>query len=140
EQPTVEVIQLIEDVGFHIVDSDFQIGQRFLLENISIDFEPLEALARAYVEHAAPLPTRHNPTGREKEVLDRIDNSGAQAVIFLTAKFCEPALEDFVLYKEAIENHRKNIQYIHIEFEERSSSFEDVRLQLETLIESILFD
>ena len=72
--------------------------------------------------------------------MDRIDKSKAKAVIFLTAKFCEPALEDFVLYKEAMEKYKKNIQYIHIEFEERSSNFEDCRLQLETLLESILFD
>jgi benzoyl-CoA reductase subunit C len=140
EQPTVEIIQLIEDVGFHIMDSDFQIGQRFLTGPISTEVQPLEALTRGYIEKASPLPTRHNPLGRENEVLHRIDSSGAQAVIFLTAKFCEPALEDFVLYKEAIEKHRNHIQYIHIEFEERSSNFEDVRLQLETLIESILFD
>lgn len=140
EQPTVEIIQLIEDVGFHVVDSDFQIGQKYLLDPISEDLEPLEALATAYIKSATPLPTRHNPLGRENEVLHRIDSTGAKTVIFLTAKFCEPALEDFVLYKEAIEKHRSHIQYIHIEFEERASSFEDVRLQLETLIESILFD
>jgi benzoyl-CoA reductase subunit C len=140
EQPTVEVIQLIEDAGFHIVDSDFQIGQHFLTGDISQDLDPLEALSKAYVEKSKPLPTRHNPLGREKEVLDRIDQSKAEAVIFLTAKFCEPALEDFVLYKEAMEKYRKEIQYIHIEFEERSSNFEDLRLQLETLLESILFE
>ena len=140
EQPTSEIIQLIEDVGFHIVDSDLQIGQRFILGEYSLDKDPLEALTTAYVKYPAPLPTRHNPLGREKEVLTRIDNANAKAVIFLTAKFCEPALEDFVLYKEAIEKHKKDVQYIHIEFEERSSNFEDVRLQLETLIESILFD
>ena len=140
EQPTVEVIQLIEDVGFHIIDSDFQIGQNFLSGPISTEGNPLEALSKAYIEKAKPLPTRHNPLGRENEVLERIDNSKAKAVIFLTAKFCEPALEDFVLYKEAIEKFRKDVQYIHIEFEERSSNFEDVRLQLETLLESILFD
>ena len=140
EQPTTEVIQLIEDVGFHIMDSDFQVGQNFLSGPIPEDLDPLEAISTAYIKNSKPLPTRHNPLGREKEVLDRIDQSKAKAVIFLTAKFCEPALEDFVLYKEAIEKYRKDVQYIHIEFEERSSNFEDVRLQLETLLESILFD
>ena len=140
EQPTVEVIQLIEDVGFHIVDSDFQVGQNFLSGPIPEEMDPLEALSTAYINQSKPLPTRHNPIGREKEILERIDKGKVKAVIFLTAKFCEPALEDFVLYKEAMEKYRKDIQYIHIEFEERSSNFEDVRLQLETLLESILFD
>ncbi|MHA2113641.1 MAG: 2-hydroxyacyl-CoA dehydratase subunit D [Candidatus Hodarchaeales archaeon] len=140
EQPTLEIIQLIEDVGFFMVDFDFQIGLRFITEPISEDNDPLEALASAYVKHATQIPTKHNPNGRSHEILTRLQNSGSQAVIFLTAKFCEPALEDFVLYKEAIEKSKNPVPYLQIEFEERSSNFEDVRLQLETLFESILFD
>ena len=140
EQPTLEVVKLIEDVGFFVVDFDFQIGQRFITEPLPEDIDPLEALATGYVKSAAQLPTRHNPKGRAHEVHERIRQSGAEAVIFLTAKFCEPALEDFVLYKEAIEKSETPIPYLHIEFEERSSNFEAVRLQLETLYEAILFD
>ncbi len=140
EQPTLEVIQLIEEVGFYVVDFDFQIGQRFIREPIAEDGDPLEALARAYVNYAMHLPTRHNPEGRRKEILKRLERCGAKAVIFLTAKFCEPALEDYVLYKEALEKEAKGIPHVHIEFEERSSNFEAVRLQLETLFESLLFE
>ncbi|MHA2176343.1 MAG: 2-hydroxyacyl-CoA dehydratase subunit D [Candidatus Hodarchaeales archaeon] len=140
EQPTLEIIQLIEDVGFFNVDYDFQIGLRFITEPISEDKDPLEALAVAYVKHATQIPTKHNPNGRAHEIEERLRKSKAQAVIFLTAKFCEPALEDFVLYKEAIEKRKNPVPYLQIEFEERSSNFEDVRLQLETLFESILFE
>jgi benzoyl-CoA reductase subunit C len=140
EQPTLEIIQLIEDVGFFVVDFDFQVGQRFLTKPIPDDIDPLEALAQSYVKSAFQLPTRHNPKGREDEIITRLQNCGAETVIFLTAKFCEPALEDFVLYKEALEKSSKQIPYLQIEYEERSSNFEEVRLQLETLFESILFD
>jgi benzoyl-CoA reductase subunit C len=142
EQPTLEIIKLIEDVGFFVVDSDFQIGQRFITKPISEKLDPLEALAAAYVKNAFMLPTRHNPKGRGHEILTRLkDNSPTpQAVIFLTTKFCEPALEDFVLYKEALEKEKQPLPYLHVEYEERSSNFEDVRLQFETLFESILFD
>ena len=139
EQPTLEVIQLIEEVGFYVTDSDFQVGQRFMTERIDEDGDPLEALARAYVNYGRYLPTRHNPEGRKKEILERLEKSKAQAVIFLTAKFCEPALEDYVLYKEALEKEAAGIPHVHIEFEERSSNYEAVRLQLETLFESLLF-
>ncbi len=140
EQPTLEVIQLIEEVGFYVTDFDFQIGQRFITERIDEEGDPLEALARAYVKHAVHLPTRHNPNGRKKEILERLEKSKSKAVIFLTAKFCEPALEDYVLYKEALEKETSGIPHVHIEFEERSSNYEAVRLQLETLFESLLFE
>lgn len=142
EQPTLEIVKLIEDVGFFVVDFDFQIGQRFITEPISEELDPLEALATAYVKHAFMLPTRHNPKGRGHEILSRLNlcTPTPQAVIFLTAKFCEPALEDFVLYKEALERQESPMPYLQVEYEERSSNFEDVRLQFETLFESILFD
>ena len=140
EQPTLEVISLIEEVGFFIVDFDFQIGQNYLTKPISETGDPLTNLAKAYVENSTPLPTRHNPLGREHEINGRIERSNAQAVIFLTAKFCEPALEDFVLYKRGIEKMDNPIPYLQIEFEERTSNYESTRLQLETLFESLLFD
>jgi benzoyl-CoA reductase subunit C len=140
EQPTLEIIQLIELVGFFVVDFDLQIGQHYLTKPISEDSDSLRALAISYIDSSTPLPTRHNPEGREKEIKDRVAKSGAQAVIFLTAKFCEPALEDFVLYKRAIEDLPEPIPYLQIEFEERSSNYESTRLQLETLFESLLFD
>ncbi|MFW9929462.1 MAG: 2-hydroxyacyl-CoA dehydratase [Candidatus Thorarchaeota archaeon] len=140
EQPTLEIIELIEQVGFYVVDFDLQIGQHYLTKPISEDIDPLKALAQAYIDSSSPLPTRHNPEGRKKEIEDRITASGAKAVIFMTAKFCEPALEDFVLYKKAIEELKDPLPYLQIEFEERSSNYESTRLQLETLFESLLFD
>ena len=140
EQPTLEIIQLIEEVGFFAVDFDFQIGQRYLTEIIPEKGDPLKNLAQAYVSYSSSLPTSHNPLGREHEINERIKKSGASAVIFLTAKFCEPALEDFVLYKRAIENLKNPLPYLQIEFEERASNYENTRLQLETLFESLLFD
>ncbi|OLS23835.1 MAG: Benzoyl-CoA reductase subunit C [Candidatus Heimdallarchaeota archaeon LC_3] len=140
EQPTLEIIQLIEEVGFFAVDFDFQIGQRYLTNPIPEDVDPLEGLAQAYISYSTALPTSHNPLGREHEINERIKRSGAEAIIFLTAKFCEPALEDFVLYKRAIENLEEPLPYLQIEFEERASNYESTRLQLETLFESLLFD
>jgi len=58
--------------------------------------------------------------------------------VFCTAKFCEPALYDQVLYKERLE--AAQIPYVHIEFEEKMSAFDTTRTQVETFVESILFE
>ena len=44
------------------------------------------------------------------------------------------------IYKRAIENSKKPLPYLQIEYEERASNYESTRLQLETLFESLLFD
>ena len=63
--------------------------------------------------------------------------SKADGVVFCSAKFCEPALYDYVPYKEALE--KAKIPYLSIEFEEKMTAFENVRTQAETVVESGLF-
>ncbi|MBI4055404.1 MAG: hypothetical protein HY402_04635, partial [Elusimicrobia bacterium] len=45
---------------------------------------------------------------------------------------------DYVPYKKALE--KENIPHLLIEFEEKMWTFEKTRMELETLVESLLFD
>jgi benzoyl-CoA reductase/2-hydroxyglutaryl-CoA dehydratase subunit BcrC/BadD/HgdB len=56
----------------------------------------------------------------------------------MPAKFCEPALFDYPLFRLALE--RANIPHLVIEFEEKMWTFERARNELETFVESMLFD
>ncbi len=137
EQPTLDLIELIEKVGCYIVDDEFLQLQRWY-RGIDGKDDPLAALAEAYVRTPVDIGVRATPTTKGEAILQRAKAAGAQGVIFLTAKFCEPALEDVVLYRKALDRH--GIPYLHLEFEERSTSYEQTRLQLETFVESILFE
>jgi benzoyl-CoA reductase/2-hydroxyglutaryl-CoA dehydratase subunit BcrC/BadD/HgdB len=61
----------------------------------------------------------------------------ADGVVFCSAKFCEPALYDFVLHKQELE--RAGVPYLAVEYEEKMASFDSIRTQAETFVESILF-
>jgi hypothetical protein len=63
--------------------------------------------------------------------------SGAEGVIFSAAKFCEPALLDYPLMRAALA--RRNVPCLAFEFEEKMGTFESIRTQVETFVESILF-
>ena len=137
EQPTLDLIEMIEEVGFYVV------GDEFLMLSAWHDrpppsADPLESLARAYVETPRDIGVRRAPGRKADAILRRVRATRAQAVLFLTAKFCEPALEDVVLYRRGLD--REKIPYLHMEFEERSTAYEQTRLQLETFAESILFE
>ena len=136
EQPTLDLIDLLEQVGCDVVGDDLLPGQRWY-DRVTLDGDPLEALAHAYLDAPFDIGVRVTPTTKGEAILQKVESSGAQAVVFLTAKFCEPALEDVVLYRRALD--RKGIPYLHLEFEERSAAYEQSRLQLETFVESILF-
>lgn len=137
EQPTLDLLDLIEEVGCYVVDDELQMLPRWY-RSTPLTGDPLEALARAYVESPFDLGIRATPTTKGAAVLEKVAKADAKGVIFLTAKFCEPALEDVVLYRRALD--REKVPYLHLEFEEKSSAFEQSRLQLETFVESILFE
>jgi len=137
EQPTLELLQLLEDVGCYVVGEEFQMLHRWC-PRIEPGANPLESLAASYVRTPVDIGVRSTPTTKAAAVLERVDASRAQGVVFLTAKFCEPALEDVVLYRRALEG--RGLPYLHMEFEEKSTTYEQARLQLETFVESILFD
>ena len=137
EQPTLELLQLVEDVGCHVVGDELQMLHRWC-PRIDPGDDPLTSLASAYVQTPVDIGVRSTPTTKGAAVLARVDAAHAQGVLFLTAKFCEPALEDVVLYRRAVE--KRGLPYLHMEFEEKSTTYEQARLQLETFVESILFD
>ena len=62
----------------------------------------------------------------------------ANAVVILTAKFCEPAYFDYVLFKRELE--AAGIPHLLLEFEEKAFTFERLRTEVETFVESLLFD
>lgn len=137
EQPTLELLQLVEDVGCYVVGEELQMLHRWC-PRIEPGADPLESLAASYVRTPVDIGVRSTPTTKAAAILSRVDASKAQGVIFLTAKFCEPALEDVVLYRRALEG--RGLPFLHMEFEEKSTTYEQARLQLETFVESILFD
>ncbi len=137
EQPTLELLELAEQVGFDVVDDDLLQAHRWY-PKVPDDPDPVHGLARAYVGAGLDIGVRATPTTKAEAIRSRVSSTGAQAVVFLTAKFCEPALEDVVLYRNALDAAK--VPYLHLEFEERSTAYEQTRLQLETFAESILFD
>jgi benzoyl-CoA reductase/2-hydroxyglutaryl-CoA dehydratase subunit BcrC/BadD/HgdB len=75
---------------------------------------------------------------RHKELIEKVRRRKADAVILLIAKFCEPALFDYVLFKEELE--KEGIPHLLMEFEEKMFTFERLRTEVETFVESLLFD
>lgn len=141
EQPPIEVIMGIEQAGCYILDDDFAVGRRWLEAPVALDGEAadaLTALARAFIQHSVPSPIRYDgPRMRTQRFLEKCRTLQVDGVLFVWAKFCDPAQFDYVLLKDALD--RAHIPHLAIEFEEKMSVFELVRSQVETFVESILF-
>lgn len=138
EQPPIGLIEVIERAGCYIIDDDFVAGWRWFLDDVDESGDPLKALARAYLRRSRPSSTRHDGAHpRHEELAARVKRLGAQAVLFMPAKFCEPALFDYALFRRALE--RDGIPHLLLEFEEKMWTFDRARNEIETFAESILF-
>ncbi len=139
EQPPLQLIKLIEQAGCYVVDDDFVLGPRWFTEDVPTSGDPLRTLAESYLDRSVYSSVRHDARRpRHKELVAKARRNRAQAVILLIAKFCEPAYFDYVLYKRELE--AAGIPHLLVEFEEKMFTFERLQNEVETFVESLLFD
>lgn len=138
EQPPLGLLRTIGQ-ACDVVDDDLFIGLRWILEDVPLDGkDPLFNLAEAYLESSSYSPVQHDlRKPKEKMLLKRVRDSGAEAVIITAAKMCEPALDEQVTYTHALDE--AGIAYFVCEFEENMIDFDNLETQLETFIENLLF-
>ena len=139
EPPPLGLLEVLEEAGCYVVEDDLLLGWRWIISDVPTDGDPFERLGTAYVNQAVPSSTRHE--GREHRsagLIEKVRRARADAVIFMPAKFCEPALFDYVLMKQGLE--RTGIPHLLVEFEEKMWTFERTRNEIETFVESMLFD
>jgi benzoyl-CoA reductase subunit C len=137
EQPPLDLIRMLGRTCY-VVDDDFLIGLRWIVEDVPTEGDPLLNLAESYLERSSYSPVQHDSRKpKEKMLLERVEEARADAVIVAAAKMCEPGLEEQVAYTHALDE--KGIPYFVSEFEENMISFEHLELQVETFLENLLF-
>lgn len=138
EQPPLDLIRLMEEAGCYVVDDDFGLGRRWFEADVPESGDPVRALAESYLNRSVYSSVRHDARRPRVEGLaEKVRRTRADAVIFLIAKFCEPAYFDYVLFKREME--ARGIPHLLLEFEEKLFTFDRVRTEVETFVESLLF-
>lgn len=139
EQPPLELLEAMDEAGCSVVEDDLVLGRRWFLDDVPLNGNPLHSLADSYVTRSCYSSVRHDwGKTRMQGLLNKVRDSKAEAVVFCIAKFCEPAYFDYVLFKDMLE--KENIPHLLVEFEEKMWTFEKARNEIETFVESILFE
>ena len=139
EQPPLGLLEVLEEAGCYVVEDDLLLGWRWFTGDVATDGDPFARLGAAYVDQAVPSSTRHESRQHRSEgLIEKVRRARADAVVFMPAKFCEPALFDYVLMKQGLD--RAGIPHLLVEFEEKMWTFERTRNEIETFVESMLFD
>jgi benzoyl-CoA reductase subunit C len=134
--PKLSVLDLVEECGGVVVDDDLYHGFRFVFADIDETGSPIDALANWYLSRSkkVPCPTRAvKGLDWEDYLLKAVSNSGAQGLIILMAKFCEPHMFFYPEIKEAFEKH--GIPHLLIETEHEAMPIEALQTRVETFME-----
>lgn len=138
QAPKLEVLDLIEECGVTVVDDDLYHGWRYVSTDVDTGGDPLRALARWYIGRnwGAPCPTRIDPkTDWDGWLLKATRASGAQGMIVLMAKFCEPHYFYYPRIKTTFEGN--GVPHLLLETEHEMIAAGNMRTRVESFVEML---
>lgn len=137
EQPPLNLIKSIELSGCYVIDDDFMLCNRWLTEDVPLDGDPIENLAKTFLHHSVKTSATFEPNEAEKGLylVDAVRRSQAEGVIFAAPSFCDPALLERPMLQDALT--AANIPYISFKYAENSGQMQPIREQAGTFADSI---
>jgi benzoyl-CoA reductase subunit C len=137
EQPPLPLIKSIEMSGCYIVDDDFMLVTRWLLDDVPANARPLEELSKAFLHRSATTAAKYETTREEKGMflLKQIKTRGAEGVIFAAPSFCDPALLERPMLQDVLSKH--NVPHTAFKFAENTGQMAPIREQSGTFADSI---
>ena len=137
EQPPLGLIKSIEMSGCYIVDDDFMLVTRWLLDDVPADANPLEELSKAFLHRSATTAAKYETTREEKGVflLKQVKTRAAEGVIFAAPSFCDPALLERPMLQDVLGQHK--VPYTAFKFAENTGQMAPIREQSGTFADSI---
>ena len=121
EQPPLGLIKSIEMSGCYIVDDDFMLVTRWLLDDVPADGDPLEELSKAFLHRSASTAAKYDTKREDKGVflLKQVKTRGAEGVIFAAPSFCDPALLERPMLQDVLAKHDGAAHRVQVRREHR---------------------
>jgi benzoyl-CoA reductase subunit C len=137
EQPPLGLIKSIEMSGCYVVDDDFMLVTRWLLDDVPADGRPLQELAKAFLHRSASTAAKYDAKREEKGVflLKQVHTRGAEGVIFAAPSFCDPALLERPMLQDVLGKHK--IPHTAFKYAENTGQMAPIREQAGTFADSI---
>lgn len=137
EQPPLNLIKSIEMSGCYIVDDDYLLGNRWLLNDVATDGNPLAMLSDAFLHHSADTAAKY--CARKEDVgqylLQSVRDNNAEGVIFAAASFCDPALLERPMLADRMSEH--GVPHISFKYAENSGQMQPIREQAGTFADTL---
>jgi benzoyl-CoA reductase subunit C len=137
EQPPLGLIKSIEMAGCYIVDDDYVLVSRWLLDDVPTEGDPLANLSKAFLHRSASTASKYDDRREDKGkfLVESVKKNAAEGVIFAAASFCDPALLERPMLLEVLAKHK--IPYTAFKYAENTGQMAPIREQTGTFADSI---
>jgi benzoyl-CoA reductase subunit C len=137
EQPPLNLIKAVEMSGCYVVDDDFMLVNRWLLDDVPTDGDPMAALADAFLRRSTETAAKYQPAQELNGayIVDAVRASRAEGVVFAAPSFCDPALLERPMLEARLD--RVDVPHIGFKYAENSGQMQPVREQAGTFADSI---
>jgi benzoyl-CoA reductase subunit C len=137
EQPPLALIKSIEMAGCYIVDDDFMLVTRWLLDEVPADGKPLEELSKAFLHRSASTAAKYDAKREDKGkfLLKQVKTGAAEGVVFAAPSFCDPALLERPMLQDVLAQHK--VPYTAFKYAENTGQMAPIREQAGTFADSI---
>ncbi len=131
-----EIYGDIESGGGTVVGDDMCSGSRYFIVNADeTGTNPVEALADRIIKRPI-CAAKHNPLfDRGAYLKEMVRSSGAQGVIFLMIKYCDPHSFDYPYLKESLDEIK--VPHLLLETEMDNPSLGQIKTRIEAFMEMI---
>ena len=137
EQPPLGLIKSIEMAGCYIVDDEFMLALRWLLDDVPTSGDPLQELSKAFLHRSAQSSSKYDERKEDKGkfLLHQVKSRGAEGVVFAAPSFCDPALLERPMLQEILARHK--VPYTAFKYAENTGQMAPIREQAGTFADSI---
>ncbi|GAB4284547.1 MAG: (R)-2-hydroxyisocaproyl-CoA dehydratase subunit beta [Roseovarius sp.] len=137
EQPPLNLIKSLELSGCYVVEDDFMLVSRWLIDDVPTEGDALHNLSQAFLHRSASTAAKYEPNEAEKGkfLIEAVRRTGAEGVIFAAPSFCDPALLDRPMLQHKLA--AAGIPYIAFKYAENSGQMQPIREQAGTFVDSI---
>ncbi len=125
-----ELLKIFDDNGLQIVRDDVAAESRQYRTDCKPNTTSLDSLAQKFADMDNCSVLYDFEKKRVQMIVDEVKESGANGVVMVLTKFCDPEEFDYVLIKKACEAN--DIPIILIEVDRQMANFEQARTMVET--------
>ncbi|MFC0249808.1 2-hydroxyacyl-CoA dehydratase subunit D [Citricoccus parietis] len=136
--PRPELLDLLEECDVIVINDDLYHGSRYISTDVPEGQDPFAALAAWYLDRnvSVPCATRvQRDVDWQNYLVDNLDETGAEGVITLMAKFCEPLMLYYPELRKAL--NTRDIPELLVETEHEGLAAESLRTTVEAFVERI---